>query len=340
MTHGFDIGGQNIRWKQAADRHGNIEALILSHGQDMAGIGARFVKAAGRHFAPLRIRSVHVTDTYLKYPSDIRWTGNGAAVQRLYNAADVVHLNNSMYGYIRHDRGQRKPILLHHHGSMFRHDPRRHLETARRHQAEQAVSTLDLTRMAPDLLTWLPTAYNGADLMAIREEQFEEGKRPVRIVHAPTNRDIKSTDRLIAEVESMRSEGIEVELDLIERTPWSECLRRKGKADILFDQVKLGYGCNAVEAFGMGIPVIAGADEWTLGRMRQEFSNDLPFYLANEETMGRALRALVESRDLRGEWGSRGLAHFNRYHAEEQALPRLVDLYLRAIERRQRRRAA
>lgn len=340
MSQGFDVGGQNIRWKQAADRAGRIDALIVAHGQDMAGIGVRFKEAADRLKPDLRVRSVHVTETYLKYPSDIRWSGNGAAVQRLYNAADVVHLNNSMYGYARHDRGQRKPVLLHHHGSMFRHDPRRHLETAWRHNVEQAVSTLDLTRFAPEVLTWLPTAYQPSFLEEIRESNFVGGNRPVRIAHAPTNREIKSTEAVIHAVESMKAEGIEVELDLIERVPWSECLRRKATADILFDQVQLGYGCNAVEAWGMGIPVVAGADPWTLGRMREEFGGDLPFYVAEEESIEERLRDLVASKDLREEWGSRGRSHFARYHAEEAALPRLVDLYLRAIERRAKRRAA
>jgi hypothetical protein len=340
MTHAFDIGGQNIRWKQAADRNGDINALIVAHGQDMAGIGVRFKQAADRMNPHLRIRSVHVTDTYLKYPSDIKWSGNGAAVQRLYNEADVVHLNNSMYGWHRHDRGQKKPALLHHHGSMFRHDPRRHLDLARRHEVEQAVSTLDLTRYAPEVLTWLPTAYYGPDLEEIRSANFEGGNRPVRIAHAPTNREVKSTEVLLEAIDTLRAEGHEIEFDLIERTPWSECLARKAKADIYFDQVKLGFGCNAIEAWGMGIPVIAGAEEWTLGRMRQEFSNDLPFYLASEGTIVDAVRDLVTSRERREEWGSRGRAHFNRYHAEEEALPRLVDLYLRAIERRQGRKAA
>lgn len=339
MTHGFDIGGQNIRWKRAADRHGDIVALIVAHGQDMAGIGVRFKQAADRLTPHLRVRSVHVTDTYLRYPSDIRWTGNGAAVQRLYNDADIAHLNNSMYGYLRHDRGQQKPILLHHHGSMFRSDPGRHLQVARRNNVEQAVSTLDLTRYAPEVLTWLPTAYWGEELMEIRQRHFVSGNRPVRIAHAPTNRGVKSTEVLLGAIETLRAEGLEVELDLIEKTAWSECLARKARADILFDQVGLGYGCNAVEAWGMGIPVICGAEEWTLGRMRQEFSNDLPFYAATEATIIDALRALVGSPDLREEWGSRGLAHFNRYHAEQNALPRLVDLYLRAIERRGNRRA-
>ena len=35
---------------------------------------------------------------------------------------------------------------------------------------------------------------------------------------------------------------------------------RKGRADVFVDQMILGYGCNAIEAWGMGIPVIAGVD--------------------------------------------------------------------------------
>ena len=270
-----------------------------------------------------------------RYPYDIHWHADRAAVARLYADSDVIHLNNVFNPYCLLDKRRRKPLLMHQHGSIFRSDPRRHLHLAKRHNAEVAVSTVDLLKPAPDAMTWLPTAYNIDELRAIRAAHRRADDGVIRIAHAPTNREVKSTDALMAAVDALKADGLPIELDVIEDQPWSECLRRKAAADVYFDQVQLGYGCNAVEAWGMGMPVIAGAQPWTLNRMRIEYgSDDLPFYEATEQTIADALRALVISADARAEYTARGTAHVERFHAEEPALARLVDLYTRAIARR------
>ncbi len=340
MTRQQDTGGQNIRWKQAADNVGSevLKALIHSAGQDSGGVAIRYQLAANGD-PRLSIRAVHASDTYIKYPTDIRWSGNEGAIQRLYAEADVIHLNNYIWGYLRFDKGQRKPTVLHHHGSVFRSDPRRHLQLAKRHNMESAVSTIDLMKPAPELLTWLPTAYNLAELRAIRGRHRRPADGKVRIAHAPTDRGIKSTDALIAAVDALKAEGLPVELDVIEGVSWAQCLARKAAADIYFDQVQLGYGCNAVEAWGMGMPVIAGAAPWTLDRMGKEFGGVLPFYTATEDTILDAVRVLVTSVDARAEYVEHGTNHVERFHAERPALERLLGVYLKAIARRKPKRS-
>src|SRR6185369_446611 len=106
-----------------------------------------------------------------------------------------------------------------------------------------------------------------------------------RIVHAPTNRTLKHTDLFLEAVRQLTEEGLPIDLDLIEGQTHSECMARKAQADIVFDQLAFGYGCNAVEAWGMGIPVIAGAeDQWVLNRMDQEWGG-LPFMLATTQNL-------------------------------------------------------
>src|SRR5690606_27554167 len=128
---------------------------------------------------------------------------------------------------------------------------------------------------------------------------------------------------LEAAVRQLQAEGLPVELVLVEGRTWAECLTVKATADIYFDQVLLGYGCNAIEAWGMGIPVVAGADEWTLAQMRKEWNlgkRPMPFHEATEATIADALRELVQSPDLRAEVAKRGHAHAQKYHAERPAL--------------------
>lgn len=348
MSAALDTNGGNYRFKLAADRHGgeqSIKALIIGK-QDPAGVAGRF-KAAADKGPELRIRSAHRFTPYMQFPGDIiygSFTDRG--VRALFREADVVHLNNSPVAY-RQLGGNRtkKPALLHHHGSLFRNGHERLLELAAKFRMVQAVSTHDLLRFAPGQLTWLPSAYDLDELMTVRNATPAQSPSVIRVVSCPTNRTIKSTAALEAAIAVLQGRGLQVELELIEGATWRESLEAKARADIYFDQVGLGYGCNAIEAWGMGIPVIAGADDWTLEAMRRDFGHQrLPFYEATEDTIVDAIEDLVLSADLRADYGGYGLDHVRRWHAELPALARLAELYAKAIGARYRfyrfRRAA
>ena len=101
-----------------------------------------------------------------------------------------------------------------------------------------------------------------AGLPALRAPVY---RKPVddgilKIAHAPTNRGIKSTVALQRAVDRLRKEGAPYSsISLSAALTWNACGGR-ARADLFVDQVLLGYGCNAIEAWGMGIPVIAGVD--------------------------------------------------------------------------------
>lgn len=322
-----------------------MDALIISAGQDTGGQNIRWKWAADRHMAGrLRIRAVTASLTYAKYPTDVLSHGNGGAVRRLWVDADVVHLNNRPNIYDRHARVRPKPVLLHHHGTVFRTSPDDPMAIAAAKRWIQAVSTLDLAEIAPDVLHWLPTAYNLDELAGIRRRLQRPSDGIVRVATAPTFRDGKGTDYLIASIERLQRDGLPVALDLIEGVTNAEAIARKATADIYFDQIATvrerdgkriqypgGYGCNAVEAWGLGMPVIAGATPATTARMRREFNGRLPFAAATVRTLTSVLRRLVESADARAEWAVRGMEHAARFHAEAPAVERLFDLYQRAL---------
>jgi glycosyltransferase involved in cell wall biosynthesis len=339
LSYALDTNGQNARYAKAAERFGTSKAVLkaLAIGNaDPAGVVARFQIAADK-LGELKIRSVHRTQAYFDFPADIAWTRkNEREISRLIEASDVVHLNNSyraaMYFRIR------KPMLLHHHGSLFRNNTRTMLQTAKARRMTQAVSTIDLTRADPEVLHWLPTAYDIRELQRVAKLSRRKPDGRVRIVHAPTNRALKHTNLLIAVVNELQAEGLPVDLELVEGVTNAECLRAKAQADIVFDQLMFGYGCNAVEAWGMGVPVICGADPWTLDAMRREWGA-LPFYEADTDTLKERIREMVESKDLRDEYAGIGLAHVRKYHDEAPALARLAELYVKTIKGAQSGRA-
>ena len=215
------------------------------------------------------------------------------------------------------------PAVIQHHGTYFREHAPRLLREQRARKAIGLASTLDLWLMAPDDLEWLPAPYDGEWLRS-----FRKPADVLTIAHAPTNRKIKSTAAFEAACDRL-AKLIPIRVLVIENQPWTECLRLKGQADIYFDQTQLGYGNNAIEAWGMGIPVIAGASDETLAEMERRFP--LPFYEATESTIYYALLDLASSQIKRDYWARRGAEHFARFHDERVVVPQLQGVYRRLV---------
>ena len=308
-----------------------MNVLSITMGSATGGVPVHIAEAF-RNDPEWNVRALVSMQNYIDYPRDLEWTREN--IIRYWEAADVVHLH---HGFATADRlvkgryaGRRlphKPYVVEYHGTAFRTQPQACVYDFQRRGALACVSTLDLYLLAPNDVEWLPQPQNVERLAAMRQKR-DDGR--ILIAHAPTNREIKSTHHLIEAVERLRSEGYPVDLDLIEHRPWTECLERKSRADIFFDQVILGYGCNALEAWGMGIPVVAGAQDETLDEMERRFGH-LPFYHATEETIYDALLEMVESPELRERYGQIGHDYVRKYHDEPVVVEQLKRLYRRAM---------
>jgi glycosyltransferase involved in cell wall biosynthesis len=303
-----------------------LNVLSFNMGSDPAGISVGIARAF--RTSDWSVRSLVSMTNYIGYPVDLPW--ERSVIAEAWQAADVIHLHHGFRSADRMVRGRyagranHKPYVVTHHGTIFRDNIRAHLNELRERKAIGTVSTLDLHVASG--LEWLPPPVNVEALRAMKQPSTDT----IRIAHAPTNRAIKSTEELLDAVKRLQDDGFPVELDLIEHRPWSECLARKAKADIYFDQVILGYGCNALEAWGMGIPVVAGAADETLDEMERRFGH-LPFYHATEETIYDALKELVESPELRKRYGKIGHDYVRKYHDEPVVVEQLKRLYRRAM---------
>jgi glycosyltransferase involved in cell wall biosynthesis len=304
--------------------------LSLNMGADTGGVSWA-LRRAFENVPGWDLRSLVSMPNYIAYPMDLAWTNPN--IEQWWNWADVIHLHNGtiaaerLHGGWKGWRLRHRPYVVQHHGTIFREQPEPHLSEARRYNAVVVVSTLDLEFIAPDEVTWLP---NPVDVKGLRAMRKPSDNGRVLIAHAPTNRQIKSTASFLEAVKRLQDEGFPVDLDLIEHTPWKECLARKARADIFFDQVILGYGCNALEAWGMGIPVIAGAADETLDEMERRFGQ-LPFYHATEETIYDALRELVESPKLRKRYGKIGYDYVRKWHDYPVVVEQLKGIYQRVL---------
>lgn len=302
-----------------------MQVLSVHSGADTAGVSWLLSQAFARLGGGVELRSAIRKRNYIQYPMDADWVD----ADELWDAADVVHMHNTMRTeqYFVGRGHKPKPVLLHHHGTQYRDNSAVvNAEVRRRNRvtgARAVVATLDLLEQGPGV-PWCPAPFDLDWLagLANPHEGVAGVDRPVRIGHAPTDRGVKSTNKFLAAAARL---GKRVEVVLIERRPWEECLRVKATCDLYFDQVTLGYGHNAVEAWGMGIPVIAGASKFTTERMTERFDR-LPFYEATEGTIHDALAALVDP-VVRGQYAGFGSGHVRRWHDGRETVAQLVRLY-------------
>jgi hypothetical protein len=305
--------------------------FILPFGADTGGVNHQIVDAFRTEPGWL-VRAMISGRNYIEYPSDLIF--DYRMLGEWWRAADVIHLSHEFYRLRKVERLKlpARPKVMHYHGTGYRERAEDLIRHQRANRAIGLVATLDLWLLNPDETEWLPCPYNLNALQSHVAASRSPGM--VKVAHAPTARKIKSTEPFLRAVKRLQEEGYELELDLIEKVSWKECLQRKASADIYFDQTILGYGNNAIEAWGMGIPVIAGASERTLQEMRRRLSNTLPFYQTTEGTIYEALKAMVQSPDLRAEYAERGLWHVQRFHDQKVVVEQLKDVYQRAIDGR------
>lgn len=288
-----------------------MRVLSWSGGDDVGGVGWGMASAFNAVRPDWTYESVVGSPSWLQYPRH-------TPIERLDTAwaeADVVHLHEG-FSFVRGP----KPLVVTYHGTGFREVPGLCLEQVRLHRAVCLVPTLDLWLLAPDEVTWAPAPFD-LDWLATLRTPVDDGV--LRIGHCPTNRALKSTDAFLAAASRLGRE-LSVEVVMVEGRPWAECLPVKATLDVYFDQTLFGYGQNSVECWGMGIPVVAGADERTLGEMVRRFP--LPFVQADESTIYQALRVLAEP-DARAQWAARGLAHAERFHSQRAFVDLLEPIY-------------
>jgi glycosyltransferase involved in cell wall biosynthesis len=159
----------------------------------------------------------------------------------------------------------------------------------------------------PDLGRYLPGAtylpYASVDVAAIDPEPLPDRETLV-IAHAPTNPLVKGTPHVVAAVEQLRAEGLDVELDLITGVASHEAIERIARADLLVDQLHLGwYGGVAVEGMALGRPVVCFINE-----ADNPYGPSLPIARAEPATIKDVLAALAGDRARRAALAAEGRA--------------------------------
>lgn len=146
----------------------------------------------------------------------------------------------------------------------------------------------------------------------------------VYVSHAPNHRGFKGSEFVIEAVKELQSEGLKVELILIEGKQNFEVKHiLEEKTDIHIEQLICpGHGLNALEGMASGITVISNLenDEYILPLRRWSYFKECPLVSASPETLKDVLKKLIITPELRLQLGQAGREYIEKYHGASAAV--------------------
>jgi len=152
-------------------------------------------------------------------------------------------------------------------------------------------------------------------------------RKPI-VLHAPTNVLYKGSKFVMQVLNELKEEGLEFKLVTLNKVPFNEALEWYKKADIIVDQVLIGwYGVLATECMAMGKPVAV--------YMREDLANtpdEIPVHNINLGNIKDRLRELISNFDLRLSLAERSREYVKSVHDESVVIPKLINVYKNMLE--------
>lgn len=175
----------------------------------------------------------------------------------------------------------------------------------------------------PDLLYFLPaetssflpyTVPNFDDILPKSGPFFLNDT--IKIVHAPTQRITKGSAFIIEAMAALQDTfPNRIDFQLVENKPYEEALALYRSADLVIDQVLIGwYGGLAVEVMKMGIPVAAFINEADLHFIPTDFARELPIIRVQVDTLVDDLTKVMMHRERLIEAGAASKRFVERWH--------------------------
>ncbi|MEO7725738.1 MAG: hypothetical protein ABIS45_00615 [Burkholderiales bacterium] len=174
----------------------------------------------------------------------------------------------------------------------------------------------------PDLLHFLPRERASFLPYSISWDHLDTAplllKTKLKIVHAPTNREAKGSEYILAALGKLANDRPEaVDIRLIENIPHREAIKLYQEADLVIDQIVIGwYGGFAVETMKMGKPVIARIASEDLQFVPAAMAHDVQATVINADpdTIYDVLVKCVEDRTFLREKSQASIEYAHKWH--------------------------
>ena len=190
----------------------------------------------------------------------------------------------------------------------------------RKYANKMLVSEPDLFRVVPDAIMVQQTI----DMQYWKTDRLpksDDGK--IRILHAPTMRRKKGTEIIESVVDDLISEGMDIELVLVENVPSDQVKDIYDTCDIAIDQMLYGWhGKFSVELMCMKKPVLCYIDP-NYGKYRL----DLPIINVNYSNLKSTIIDLVNDKNKRNNLGELGYEYVKKYHDINAIIDQCINIY-------------
>lgn len=201
--------------------------------------------------------------------------------------------------------------------------------------ADHIISGVDWVYYMPywDTLTLGHFAIDTAKVQLSAAKQIDSAGL-LKVLHAPNHRALKGSAFIIAAVEDLRLEGLNIEITLLEQRPNAEVLSAIAEADVVIDQIVIGwYAMFALESMALSTACVCYIDpelEKLYIRAGLLRTDEMPLISATPETIKGTLRKLYYDRQRLIESGIKGRAYVEQHHSLE-AIGKLFDGVQRSI---------
>jgi len=148
----------------------------------------------------------------------------------------------------------------------------------------------------------------------------------VKIIHSPTNRFFKGTDKILKVIEELKKEK-EFDFILLENKNREEVLEIKKTCNLAIDQVGgeeggTGYGKNSIENFSMGLPTIT---EFTDDYLK--FLKENPFINCTIHTLKKNISNIIDNPSILKEYSYKAREWVVRHHSFKAVNEKLIELF-------------
>ena len=152
---------------------------------------------------------------------------------------------------------------------------------------------------------------------------------PLKIAHASNHRAIKGTNALITAIKELQDEGLNIHLDIIENVSIQASRVRMARADIIVDQLLMGYAMSALEGLALGKLVISGFDKTPLYRpfYEKSYLNDCPIITARPENIKSIIKQLYHNPESHEALRQKMTAYYEKWHSDKASIALFETIY-------------